>query len=82
MKPVRCSKCKFFYDEDKYSSCPHCSDGAEAEHAALAAPAAPAPVDARTSATPEPAVQQSPEELQAILAAGFGDGVRVEEVRE
>lgn len=27
MKPVRCSKCKFFYDEDKYSSCPHCSDG-------------------------------------------------------
>ena len=45
------------------------------------APAAPAPVDARTSATPEPAVQQSPEELQAILAAGFGDGVRVE-VRE
>ncbi|MDB1788973.1 DNA polymerase III subunit gamma/tau [Eggerthella lenta] len=46
------------------------------------APAAPAPVDARTSATPEPAVQQSPEELQAILAAGFGDGVRVEEVRE
>ena len=46
------------------------------------APAAPAPVDARTSATPEPAVQQSPEELQAILAADFGDGVRVEEVRE
>ena len=32
--------------------------------------------------TPEPAVRQSPEELQAILAAGFGDGVRVEEVRE
>lgn len=50
--------------------------------AAVPAPAAPAPVDARTSATPEPAVQQSPEELQAILAAGFGDGVRVEEVRE
>ena len=50
--------------------------------AAAPAPAAPAPVDARTSATPEPAVQQSPEELQAILAAGFGDGVRVEEVRE
>lgn len=47
MKPVRCSKCKFFYDEDKYSSCPHCSDGAEAEHAALAAPAAPAPAEHR-----------------------------------
>ena len=52
--------------------------------AAAPAPAAPAPtpVDARTSATPEPAVRQSPEELQAILAAGCGDGVRVEEVRE
>lgn len=52
--------------------------------AAAPAPAAPAPtpVDARTSATPEPAVRQSPEELQAILAAGFGDGVRVKEVRE
>lgn len=52
--------------------------------AAAPAPAAPAPtpVDARTSATLEPAVRQSPEELQAILAAGFGDGVRVEEVRE
>ena len=25
---------------------------------------------------------REPEELQAILAAGFGDGVRVEEVRE
>lgn len=47
MKPVRCSKCKFFYDEDKYSSCPHCSDGAEAEHAAPAAPAAPAPAEHR-----------------------------------
>ena len=47
MKPVRCSKCKFFYDEDKYSSCPHCSDGAEAEHAALAAPAARAPAEHR-----------------------------------
>lgn len=44
-------------------------------------PASPAaPVDARTSATPAPA--QSPDDLQAILAAGFGDGVRVEEVRE
>lgn len=41
MKPVRCSKCKFFYDEDKYSSCPHCSGGAaEAEHETPAAPAA------------------------------------------
>ncbi len=50
--------------------------------AAPASVPAPAPVDARTSATPEPAVRQSPEELQAILAAGFGDGVRVEEVRE
>lgn len=47
MKPVRCSKCKFFYDEDKYSSCPHCSDGAEAEHAAPAAPAAPPPAEHR-----------------------------------
>lgn len=45
-------------------------------------PGGPAPVDARTSATPVPAGTQSPEELQAILAAGFGDGVRVEEVRE
>lgn len=50
MKPVRCSKCKFFYDEDKYSSCPHCSDGAEAEHAAPAAPAAPAPAEHREKA--------------------------------
>lgn len=47
MKPVRCSKCKFFYDEDKYSSCPHCSDGAEAEHAAPATPAAQAPAEHR-----------------------------------
>lgn len=45
----------------------------------VAAPA-PAPVDTRTGATPAPT--QSPDDLQAILAAGFGDGVRVEEVRE
>ena len=64
------------YDDGYVSSAP--------TPAAAPAPAAPAPtpVDARTSATPEPAVRQSPEELQAILAAGFGDGVRVEEVRE
>ena len=76
------------YDDGYVSSAPTpapAPDPASAPTPAAApAPAAPAPtpVDARTSATPEPAVQQSPEELQAILAAGFGDGVRVEEVRE
>lgn len=74
------------YDDGYVSSAPTpapAPDPASAPTpAAVPAPAAPAPVDARTSATPEPAVQQSPEELQAILAAGFGDGVRVEEVRE
>ena len=74
------------YDDGYVSSAPTpapAPDPASAPTpAAVPAPAAPAPVDARTSATPEPAVQQSPEKLQAILAAGFGDGVRVEEVRE
>ena len=76
------------YDDGYVSSAPTpapAPDPASAPTpAAVPAPAAPAPtpVDARTSATPEPAVRQSPEELQAILAAGFGDGVRVEEVRE
>lgn len=74
------------YDDGYVSSAPTpapAPDPASAPTpAAVPAPAAPAPVDARTSATPEPAVQQSPEDLQAILAAGFGDGVRVEEVRE
>lgn len=74
------------YDDGYVSSAPTpapAPDPASAPTpAAVPAPAAPAPVDARTSATPEPAVQQSPEELQAILAAGFGDGVRVEEVKE
>ena len=74
------------YDDGYVSSAPTpapAPDPASAPTpAAVPAPAAPAPVAARTSATPEPAVQQSPEELQAILAAGFGDGVRVEEVRE
>lgn len=51
--------------------------------APVSAPApASAPVDARSSATPAPSGTQSPDDLQAILAAGFGDGVRVEEVRE
>ena len=74
------------YDDGYVSSAPTpapAPDPASAPTpAAVPAPAAPAPVDARATATPEPAVQQSPEELQAILAAGFGDGVRVEEVRE
>ena len=74
------------YDDGYVSSAPTpapAPDPASAPTpAAVPAPGAPAPVDARTSPTPEPAVQQSPEELQAILAAGFGDGVRVEEVRE
>ncbi|MFR0705794.1 MAG: DNA polymerase III subunit gamma/tau [Eggerthella lenta] len=74
------------YDDGYVSSAPTPAPaptpGSAPTPAAAPAPAAPAPVDARTSATPEPAVQQSPEELQAILAAGFGDGVRVEEVRE
>ena len=47
-----------------------------------AAPAVPAPLDVRSAATVAPAGTQSPEELQAILTAGFGNGVRVEEVRE
>ncbi|HIW76555.1 MULTISPECIES: DNA polymerase III subunit gamma/tau [Gordonibacter] len=39
--------------------------------------------DTRTSATPDPtAPAQSPEEIEAILAAGFGEGIVVEEVRE
>lgn len=53
--------------------------------ASAPSPAAPAsaPTDARASATPPmPAATQSPDELQSILAAGFGEGVRVEEVRE
>ena len=72
------------YDDGYVSSAPTPNPASAPTPAAAPAPAAPAPtpVDARTSATPEPAVRQSPEELQAILAAGFGDGVRVEEVRE
>ena len=65
------------YDDGFVSSSP-----APAPAATPAPTPGPAPVDARTSATPAPAGTQSPEELQAILAAGFGDGVRVEEVRE
>ncbi len=45
--------------------------------------AAPAPSDARTSATPTAASgAQTPDELQAVLEAGFGQGIVVEEVRE
>lgn len=45
--------------------------------------AAPASSDARTSATPTAASgAQTPDELQAVLEAGFGQGIVVEEVRE
>lgn len=43
---------------------------------------APAPAPAPASAAPSPASAQSPDDLKAILAAGFGAGVRVEEVKE
>ncbi|MCB7039284.1 DNA polymerase III subunit gamma/tau [Eggerthella sinensis] len=42
----------------------------------------PAPAPAPASAAPSPASAQSPDDLKAILAAGFGAGVRVEEVKE
>ena len=73
------------YDDGFVSSSPAPAPAAAPAPAPAAAPAPmpePAPVDARSSATPTPADAKSPEELQAILAAGFGDGVRVEEVRE
>lgn len=41
-----------------------------------------APAPASASAAPSPASAQSPDDLKAILAAGFGAGVRVEEVKE
>ena len=45
--------------------------------------AAPASSDARTSATPTASSgAQTPDELQALLEAGFGQGIVVEEVRE
>lgn len=45
--------------------------------------AAPASSDARTSATPTASSgAQTPDELQAVLEAGFGQGIVVEEVRE
>lgn len=51
--------------------------------AASAQPGLPPEPDARTSPSVDAmAPVQSPDELEAILAAGFGDGVIVEEVRE
>lgn len=41
-----------------------------------------APAPAPASAASAPASAQSPDDLKAILAAGFGAGVRVEEVKE
>lgn len=73
------------YDDGFVSSSPAPAPAATPAPAPAATPAptpGPAPVDAHSSATPTPADAKSPEELQAILAAGFGDGVRVEEVRE
>ena len=34
------------------------------------------------AAQPTPSAQADPDDLQAILAAGFGDGVTFQEVRE
>lgn len=77
------------YDDGFVSSAPMSASApatAPAPSSASAPVSAPAPastpVDARSSATPAPSGTQSPDDLQAILAAGFGDGVRVEEVRE
>lgn len=72
------------YDDGYVSSAPTPAPDPDPASAPTPAsvPAPAAPMDARTSATLEPAVRQSPEGLQAILAAGFGDGVHVEEVRE
>ena len=73
------------YDDGFVSSSPAPAPAATSAPAPAATPGptpGPAPVDAHSSATPTPADAKSPEELQAILAAGFGDGVRVEEVRE
>ena len=53
------------------------------EPSASAQPGLPPEPDARTSPSVDAtAPVQSPDELEAILAAGFGDGVIVEEVRE
>lgn len=67
------------YDDGFVSSAPA---PAPAPMPAPAPAPAPTPAPAPASAAPSPASAQSPDDLKAILAAGFGAGVRVEEVKE
>ena len=73
------------YDDGFVSSAPAPAPAPMPTPAPAPTPAptpAPAPAPAPASAAPSPASAQSPDDLKAILAAGFGAGVRVEEVKE
>ncbi len=71
------------YDDGFVSSAPAPAPAPMPTPAPAPAPTpAPAPAPAPASAAPSPASAQSPDDLKAILAAGFGAGVRVEEVKE
>ncbi|RNM40496.1 DNA polymerase III subunit gamma/tau, partial [Eggerthella sinensis] len=68
------------YDDGFVSSAPAPAPAPMPTPAPAPTPApTPAPAPAPASA---PASAQSPDDLKAILAAGFGAGVRVEEVKE
>ena len=69
------------YDDGFVSSAPAPAPAPMPTPAPAPAPT-PAPAPAPASAAPSPASAQSPDDLKAILAAGFGAGVRVEEVKE
>lgn len=71
------------YDDGFVSSAPAPAPAPMPAPAPAPTPApTPAPAPAAASAAPSPASAQSPDDLKAILAAGFGAGVRVEEVKE
>ena len=71
------------YDDGFVSSAPAPAPAPMPVPAPAPTPApTPAPAPAAASAAPSPASAQSPDDLKAILAAGFGAGVRVEEVKE
>lgn len=71
------------YDDGFVSSAPAPAPAPMPAPAPAPTPApTPAPAPAPASAAPSPASAQSPDDLKAILAAGFGAGVRVEEVKE